>query len=322
MGSITDVPGISVGHFTDSEAATGCTVILFENGAKGAVDLRGGGTSTRQIDPLLEHHSFGTLNAILFAGGSAYGLNAAGGVMQYLEENQAGLDVGGGLVVPSVPTAVIFDLRIGNGRVRPDAEMGYSACLNATDDTVAEGSVGAGTGASIGKLKGIRSATKGGIGSESMEVEPGVWVGVLVVVNAFGDVIDPASREIIAGARSSPESSTFLNTTETIARGRDINLEPFQNTTLALVATNAGLEKPELLRIARIAQTGISRTISPSHTVSDGDAVFVVSVGEAQTESNRAGIIASELISRAIVGAVKNASSLHGVPSHSELISR
>ena len=224
--------------------------------------------------------------------------------------------------MPSVPTAVIFDLRIGDGRVRPDAEMGYRACMNATDDTVAEGSVGAGTGASIGKLKGIRSATKGGIGSESMEVEPGVWVGVLVVVNAFGDVIDPASRKIVAGARSSPEGSTFLNTTETIAKGRDIDLEPFQNTTLALVATNAGLSTPELLRIARIAQTGIARTISPSHTVSDGDAVFAVSVGEAQTDSNRAGIIASELISRAIVGAVKKASSLHGIPSHTEIISR
>lgn len=325
MGSITDVPGLRAGHISDREAATGCTAVLFDPPATGAVDLRGGGTSTRQIDPLLEHHSFGGINALLFTGGSAYGLSAASGVMSYLEERGRGLDVGGGLVVPSVPTAVIFDLRIGDGAVRPGFEMGYAACgVAETGAPLEEGSVGAGTGASIGKLHGILHATKGGVGTASMEIEPGQWVGVLVVVNAFGDVFDGA-RGIIAGARTGRGTKEFVDTAASITSGTAGTPEPFENTTLALVATNTGFGKHELLRIARIGQTGITRAVSPSHTISDGDAVFSVSTGApgggstGKADANRVGIAAAGLITGAIISAVMKAESLGGVPSHREL---
>jgi L-aminopeptidase/D-esterase-like protein len=319
MGSITDVPGVRVGHLSDFEAITGCTVILFDNEAIGAVDLRGGGTSTRQIDGLLPYHSFGKVHGILLTGGSAYGLDAAGGVMRYLEERGIGLDVGYGVVVPSVPAAVIFDLGIGNGRIRPNADMGYRACLAASSLPVEEGSIGAGTGATIGKLFGLKTATKGGIGTGSHMLGNGVILGVLVIVNAFGDVIDPEKREIIAGVRNSPDGKEFLNSVDLFKRGFTRKAEPFENTTLAVVATNARFSKSELLRIARIGQTGIAKVIAPVHTVSDGDLVFAVSCGDEKADANAVGIVAGELISEAIIRAVKTAKSLGGIPSWEDI---
>jgi len=322
MGSITDVPGVRVGHLSDFEAITGCTVILFDREATGAIDLRGGGTSTRQIDGLLPYHSYGRIHGILLTGGSAYGLDAAGGVMRYLEERGIGLDVGYGVVVPSVPAAVIFDLGIGNGRIRPNAEMGYRACLAASSLPVEEGSIGVGTGATIGKLFGIKTATKGGIGSESYALGNGVLVGVLVVVNAFGDVIDPKSKEIIAGVRNSPDGKEFLDSVDLFKRGFTRRAEPFENTTLAVVATNARFSKPELSRIARIGQTGIARVITPVHTVSDGDLVFAVSCGDQEADANAVGIVAGELISEAIIRAVKTTKSLGGIPTWEDIKGR
>jgi L-aminopeptidase/D-esterase-like protein len=319
MGSITDVSGVRVGHASDFEAITGCTVILFDNEAMGAVDLRGGGTSTRQIDGLLPYHSYGRVHGILLTGGSAYGLDAAGGVMKYLEEQGIGLDVGYGEIVPSVPTAVVFDLGIGNGKVRPNAEMGYRACLAASSLPIQEGSIGVGTGATIGKIFGVKTATKGGVGAASYSLENGTVIGVIVAVNAFGDVVDPKIGEIIAGVRDSPQGKEFLGSVDLFKRGFTRRLEPFENTTLAVIATNGKFSKGDLIRIARIGQTGITRVIMPSHTISDGDLVFAVSCGNHEGDGNAVGIIAAELISEAIIRAVKTARGLGGIPSWSDI---
>jgi L-aminopeptidase/D-esterase-like protein len=319
MGSITDVPGVRVGHASDFEAVTGCTVILFDDEVTGAVDLRGGGTSTRQLDPLNPYHAFGKIHGILLTGGSAYGLDAAGGVMKHLEERGVGHDVGYGIVVPSVPTAVVFDLGVGNGKVRPNGDMGLRACLNASSSPVQEGSIGVGTGATIGKLLGIKAATKGGVGTSGYRLESGIIIGVLVVVNAFGDVIDPEKGEIIAGVRNSPDGKEFLNSVSLFKGGVTRKMEPFENTTLAVVATNARFSNSDLTRIARIGQTGIARVISPAHTTADGDLVFAVSCGDAEWDANAVGIIASELISHAVIEAVKAAKSMGGVPSWKDI---
>ncbi len=319
MGSITDVQGVRVGHDSDFQSITGCTVILFDKEATGAVDLRGGGTSTRQIDGLLPYHSFGKVHGILLTGGSAYGLDAAGGVMKYLEEQGVGLDVGYGKIVPSVPTAVIFDLGIANGKVRPDAEMAYRACLAASASPVEEGSIGVGTGATIGKIFGTKTATKGGIGSASFKFENGIVVAVIVVVNAFGDVIDSTNGQIIAGVRNSPDGKQFLGTVDLFKKGFTRKVDAFENTTLAVVATNGKFSKPDLMRISRIGQTGITRVISPSHTVSDGDIVFAVSCGDKEGDANAVGIIAAELITQAVIRGVKTARSLGGIQSWNDI---
>ncbi|HVY55952.1 MAG TPA: P1 family peptidase [Thermodesulfobacteriota bacterium] len=319
MVSLTDIQGITVGHASDFDAATGCTVILFDSPATGAIDLRGGGTSTRQIDSLLSHNTFGKIHAILLTGGSAFGLDASGGVMKYLEERNKGLSVGYGMVVPSVPTAVIFDLGIGDGSVRPDAKMGYEACLNADSSPVEEGSIGAGTGATVGKLLGLDHATKGGIGAAGYKFEHGVMVAVLVVVNAFGDVISPENGEIIAGVRSAPRGRKFAGTVKLFKKGVKFREVKYQNTTLTVVATNAGFTRAELGRIANIAQTGIARVVSPVHTVADGDVVIAVSCGDMSGDANLTGIIAAELTGTAILRAVRHSKSLGGIPSAGEL---
>lgn len=320
MGSIVDIEGIKVGHASDFEAITGCSVMLFESSVTAAVDLRGGGTSTRQIDALLSHNTFGKIHAILLTGGSAYGLDAASGVIRYLEEKNVGLEVGHGLVVPSVPTAVIFDLGIGNGRIRPDAEMGYEACLQAKSSEVEEGSIGAGTGATIGKLMGVERATKGGIGTQSYKLKNGVVVGVLVVVNAFGDIVSPTSGEILAGVRDSRKGNEFPGTVNMFKQGIIRRADSYQNTTLAVVATNASFSKSELFRISNIAQTGLAKVISPVHTVQDGDMVISVCLGDLREDVNLIGVIAAELTQKAIIRAVEQSCSLGGIPCSKELI--
>jgi len=319
MGSITDIEGIKVGHASDTEAVTGCTVILFDKPALGAVDMRGGGTSTRQIDPLLSHNTFGKIHGVLFTGGSAFGLDASSGVMKYLEENTTGLHVGGGTYVPSVPTAVIFDLGIGDGTVRPDSDMGYRACLDAKGDNTEEGSVGAGTGASIGKLLGISHATKGGIGQSSFKFENGVTVGVLTVVNAFGDIVSPKTGEVIAGLRDTPEGNTYPGTVNLMRKGVVREFEEPWNTTLALVATNAELSNGELERVSIIAQSGLSKVISPVNTGADGDLVIAVSTGGLKADANAVGSVAAELLAESIVRASQESKSLGGVPSPADL---
>jgi L-aminopeptidase/D-esterase-like protein len=319
MISITDIEGISVGHASDFGAVTGCTVILFDNPAVGAIDLRGGGTSTRQIDSLLSHNTFGKVHAILLTGGSAYGLDASGGVMKFLEERNKGLSVGYGMVVPSVPTAVIFDLGIGNGRIRPDARMGYEACLNAESSGVEEGSIGAGTGATVGKLLGLDHATKGGVGTSGYKFENGVIVSALVVVNAFGDVVSPENGEIVAGVRTTPRGGNFAGTVNLLKQGVTFREDKSRNTTLAVVATNARFSKSELGRIANIAQTGLARVISPVHTIADGDVVIAVSCGEIEGDANLIGVIAAELTANAILRAVHHSKGLGGIPSTGDL---
>lgn len=319
MISITDIEGIRLGHASDFGAVTGCTVILFDKPAIGAIDLRGGGTSTRQIDSLLSHNTFGKVHAILLTGGSAYGLDASGGVMKFLEERNKGLSVGYGMVVPSVPTAVIFDLGIGNGRIRPDARMGYEACLNAGSTGVEEGSIGAGTGATIGKLLGLDHATKGGIGTSGYKFENGIIVAVLVVVNAFGDVVSPENGEIIAGVRTTPRGSKFAGTVNLLKQGVTFREDKSQNTTLAVVATNARFSKSELGRIANIAQTGLARVISPVHTIADGDVVIAVSCGEIEGDANLIGVIAAELTANAILRALHHSKGMGGIPSTEDL---
>ncbi len=319
MGTITDVPGVRVGHASDFDAITGCTVILFDDAANGAVDLRGGGTSTRQIDSLLPHNTFGKVQGVLLTGGSAYGLDASGGVMRYLEEKGRGFQTGYGLVVPTVPTAVLFDLGIGNGRIRPDAKMGYEACLKANSDPVEEGSVGVGTGATVGKHLGLNHATKGGVGSASYTFENGDVLGVLVAVNAFGDVISIEDGGIIAGVRDPNDAMRFLGTVNLVKSEVKKELEPFLSTTLAIIVTSVGFSKEELFRISAIGQTGITRVISPSNTSADGDLVFAVSCGDSKGDANTFGIIAAELISDAIISAVKKARSLGAIPSWRDL---
>jgi len=317
MISITQT-GLKVGHASDPEAITGCTVLLFDKPAAGAIDLRGGGTSTRQIDSLLSHNTFGSIHGLLLTGGSAFGLDAAGGVMRYLEERRIGLDVGYGLVVPSVPTAVIFDIGIGKN-IRPDAAMGYKACLNASYDGVEEGSVGAGTGATIGKLLGLKHATKGGLGTAAYKFDNGVIVGVIAVVNAFGDVVSREDGRIVAGARKTPDSAEFAGTVNLFKEGVRFRPGEGRNTTLAVVAVNARFSKPELGRISSIAQTGLSRVISPAHTVADGDVVMAVSCGDMEGDANVTGIVAAELIEAAIMRAVNLSKGMGGVPSVSDL---
>ncbi|MGE0367856.1 MAG: P1 family peptidase [Candidatus Dadabacteria bacterium] len=317
MISITHT-GLKVGHASDPGAITGCTVLLFDKPALGAIDLRGGGTSTRQIDPLLSHSTFGKIHGLLLTGGSAFGLDAAGGVMKYLEERHIGLDVGYGLVVPSVPTAVIFDIGIGKS-IRPDAEMGYMACVNASYDGVEEGSVGVGTGATIGKLLGLGHATKGGLGTAAYKFDNGVIVGAVAVVNAFGDVVSRKNGSIIAGVRKTPESAEFAGTVNLFKEGVRFRPGGGQNTTLAVVAVNARFTKSELGRIASIAQTGLSRVISPAHTVADGDVVIAVSCGDMEGDANVSGIVAAELIEESIMRAVSLSKGMGGVPSAGDL---
>lgn len=319
MGSIIDINGIKVGHASNFEAITGCTVILFDSPATAAVDLRGGGTSTRQIDSLLSHNTFGKIHAILLTGGSGYGLDASSGVVRYLEERNIGLEVGHGLVVPSVPTAVIFDLGIGDGRIRPDAEMGYKACLSAKSSEITEGCAGVGTGATIGKLMGLKQATKGGIGTESYQLPSGVIISVLVVVNAFGDIVSPDTGKVLAGVRESEQGRGFPGTVNLFKQGIVRRADSYQNTTLAVVVTNADFSKSELSRISNIAQTGLAKVISPVHTVQDGDMVMSVSAGDMKDDVNLVGIVAAELTQKAILRAVEKSTSLGGIPSAKEL---
>lgn len=267
-GSICDVPGIAVGHATDLDAVTGCTVILCDGGTVGGVDVRGAAPGTRETDLLRPENTIEQVNAVLLTGGSAFGLNAAAGVMEYLEACGIGHPVRTG-VVPIVPAAVIFDLGIGDAKVRPDAAMGRAACLAATTDAPAEGSVGAGTGATVGKLAGPARATKGGIGTASVRVDT-YMVAALVVVNAVGEVLDDVGQ-ILAGVR--PEVSERTADSSPTAGGP----VPGESTTIGVVATDMPLDKAGATRLAQAAHDGLARAVRPAHTAFDGDTFFALS---------------------------------------------
>jgi len=314
---ITAVEGIRVGHASDCDACTGCTVILCEGGAVGGVDVRGWASGTRELDALGSHHLVAQTHGILLAGGSAFGLDAAAGVMRYLEERGIGFDVGV-TKVPIVPGAILFDLGIGDSRTRPDAAMGYRACQAARAESVEEGSVGVGTGATVGKLFGVRHAMKGGVGSASVELTGGLRVGALAAVNAFGDVRDPATGAILAGARD-PDTAKLADTVAQMKQGRLRRAFYVQNTTLAVIATNARLNKAEAILVARMGQGGLTRTISPVHTTFDGDVIFTLATGQVEGDANLVGHVGAEMVVEAVLRAVKTATSLGGLPAYRDL---
>lgn len=312
-GAITDVQGIKVGHYTDREGVTGCTVILCEQGAVCGVDVTGSAPGTRETDLLRPRNLVEKVQAVVLSGGSAFGLAAASGVMMYLEERGFGYDTSAGKV-PIVPAAIIFDLSIGSSKIRPGANEGYQACLAADGNQVTEGCVGAGTGAAVGKILGIGRATKGGLGTSSQAIARGVVVATLVVVNAWGDVIDPKTGTIMAGPRKQ-EGNGFLSTSELLKSGKYKKAALPFNTIIGAVATNAKLNKAQARRLAQVAGVGVARTIDPCHTMYDGDALFALSLGEKEADFDALGTVAAEVVADAIARAILQAETLAGVPA-------
>jgi len=310
--AITDVSGIKVGHYTDKKAVTGCTVILCESGVVAGVDVSGSSSGTREIDLLRPGNLVEKVQAIVLSGGSAFGLDAATGVMRYLEERGFGYETSAGRV-PIVPAAIIFDLNIGDSKIRPGANEGYQACLGATNGKVAEGCVGGGTGATVGKILGVERAVKSGLGTASQKIVGDIVVAALIVVNAVGDVIESGMGKILAGPRK-PDGSGFLSTSELWKGGFKDVVPPF-NTVIGVVATDAKLGKAEANKLARVAQVGIARTIDPCHTMYDGDALFALSSGEKEADLSALGAAAAEVVAGAIVRAILKAETLAGVPA-------
>ena len=319
-GSITDVAGLKVGHFTDTRRPTGCTVIIAEAGAVGGVDVRGAAPGTRETDLLNPVNMVEKVHAVMLAGGSAFGLEAATGVMRYLEERKIGFDVGVAHV-PIVPAAILFDLGVGDASIRPDAAAGYQACKSATAKPPQEGNVGAGAGATVGKLYGAKRAMKGGIGSASLTVA-GVTVGAIVAVNAVGDVLDPATGRILAGART-PDGKHLLDTRAAILAGDLPNsMRPGTATTIGVVATDATLTKAQAQKIAGMAHDGLARTINPIHTMMDGDTIFALGTGTSGKPGNvmLLGVMAAEAMAIAVQRAILAARAVEGFPAAVDFI--
>ena len=332
-GSLTDVAGVRVGHFTDTRRPTGCTVVLVPEGTVAGVDVRGAAPGTRETELLSPLNSVEHIHALLLAGGSAFGLDAAGGVMRWLDERGVGIRLGPAqgtersakpICVPIVPAAILFDLWVGDASIRPDAASGYAACDAATADAVTEGNVGAGAGASVGKLFGIDRAMRGGIGSASISVG-GITVAALVAVNALGDVIDPTTGHVVAGARTTDgrvvagartaDGHALQGTMAALLRG-DVPapLQPGSATTLGVIATDAVLSKAQVNKVAQMAHDGLARAINPVHTAGDGDTVFALATGSSGRAGNvtLVGALAAEVMATAIVRAVRAATALHG----------
>jgi L-aminopeptidase/D-esterase-like protein len=315
--SITDIPGIKVGHAQNADTGTGCTVIICENGAVPGVDVRGGGPGTREIDALDPVNLVTAAHAVYLGGGSAFGLEGASGVMQYLEEKGIGFDVGVG-VVPIVPGAVLFDFFVGRHDVRPDKKMGYEACVNASEKNTEQGNVGAGTGAAVGIIKGIEYSMKGGLGTASRKVGE-LIVGAIVAVNCMGDVIDPGTGQIVAGAldddKKKPAGTMSIISSEK-SGGTDVFSS--SNTTIGCIAVNADLTKSEATKVAMMAHDGYARAINPIHTMTDGDTIFCMATGGVKTDPTTVGALAAEVMAEAIVNAVKNAETAYGLPGYKD----
>lgn len=349
-GSLTDVDAVKVGHFTDRRRPTGCTVVLAEEGAVAGVDVRGAAPGTRETDLLNPVNSVQKVHAVLLSGGSAFGLDAASGVMQYLEEKGIGFDTKFAKV-PIVPAAILFDLGLGDPKIRPDKASGHAACISATSVEAREGNVGAGAGATVGKLLGREHAMKGGVGTASIKVG-NLVVAALVVVNAVGDIYDPKTGRIIAGARNS-RGNGFANIIETMKKmpldwktakpapkeaprisdgrfGFDSSAVP-ESSTIGVVATNAAFDKAAMTKIAQMAQDGYARAINPVHTPRDGDTVFAISTGKilpgteavgGAPDVELVGVLAAEVVARAIVRAVMTADSIPGFPAAKDFRAR
>ena len=307
ISSITEVAGIEVGHFTDPRRPTGCTVVLARGSAVAGVDVRGAAPGTRETDLLHPANTVETVHAVLLSGGSAWGLDAAGGVMRWLEEQDIGLRVGPALV-PIVPAAVLFDLPLGDHRIRPDAAAGYAACQAASRQPPAEGNVGAGAGAVVGKIFGMARAMKGGIGSASVSVD-GVTVGAIVACNALGDVIDPDTGAVLAGARSA-DGTQLLDTRRALLRGEAARAPMAgANTTIGVVATDAVITKAQAARLATAGHDGLARAVNPAHLVFDGDTVFALGTGASGRSPGMIALatMAAEACALAVVRAVRAA---------------
>jgi L-aminopeptidase/D-esterase-like protein len=322
--AITDIPGIEVGQSQDDEALTGCTVILCRKGAVGGVDVRGSAPGTRETDLLDPVNLVDKVHAVVLAGGSAFGLDAASGVMKYLAEQKIGYGMGAQRV-PIVPAAILFDLGLGKSGRHPDLEMGYAAASSANTGPVAEGNAGAGTGASVGKIFGMAGAMKSGLGTASLEIGGGLIVGAIVAVNAFGDVLDPATGRIIAGARptklgpvslggAAPFADT-LRVMHTLTGRTILRLATGGNTVIAVVATNAKFDKAQATKVAQMAQDGLARTIRPAHTMLDGDTVFALATGQKKADVSTVGAYAAEVLAQAILRAVRAARPAGGLPA-------
>jgi len=316
--TLTAVTGLKVGHVTLSGRPTGCTVVLAGDGMVAGVDVRGAAPGTRDTALLSPENSVERVHAIVLAGGSAFGLDTAGGVMKWLEEHKVGLPFGGARV-PIVPAAILFDLGVGDASIRPGADCGYQAAEAATADPVAEGSIGAGAGATVGKLRGMAHAMKGGIGTAAIRLESGLVVAALVAVNSVGDVIDPANGQIVAGARN--DDGTFADARRLMRAGPGRPARAGEQTTLAIVATNATLTKTQASRIAQVAHDGLARTIYPVHTPVDGDTVFAIASGTLASppEMLRLGALASDVVAEAVLRAVTTAKGLPSIPAVQDL---
>ncbi len=312
MKGLTDIPGILVGHASDFEALTGCTAILCERGAVAGVDVRGSATGTEEFGLLDPRHVTGRIHAVVLSGGSAFGLEACSGVRRFLEHKGIGFQTGYARV-PLVAGAILYDLGIGKANVRPTREMGEAAAAAASDKPVPEGAAGAGTGATVGKVLGMKQAMKSGIGCWTVELGSGLRVSALAAVNAVGDVIDPADGKIVAGARVAPDSMDFLNSAHYVLEGKRVGALK-ENTTLVVVATNAALDKVQAGKLAALASLGVARTISPVNMMADGDITIALSAGEMSAPVDQLGVAAADAVSRAIIRAVRLAPSMGGVP--------
>ena len=316
--AVTEIEGIRIGQAENAEAGTGCTVLLSENGMRAGLDVRGGGPASREtflLDPMTAAQE---IHAIVLGGGSAFGLGAANGVMQYLEEHDIGFDVGV-TKVPLVVQSDLFDLTVGDPFVRPDAAMGYEAARRAMEDpNYRDGNYGAGCGATVGKIDGMETCMKTGIGSFAIQIGE-LKIGAVVVLNALGDVFDWKTGRQIAGLLTSDKTS-LRSTSDLMKRSYEVKKNKFtDNTTLGVILTNAQFDKSRLCKIAGMAHDGYARSIRPVHTSADGDSIYAVSVGEISADQDLIGILAAEVVSEAIIRAVENAESAYGFPSAADL---
>lgn len=318
--NITDVPGVKVGNCEDLQALTGCTVVITEKGASCGVDVRGSAPGTRETDLLDPINAIQEVHAICLSGGSAYGLEAATGVMRFLEEKNIGIDVGVAKV-PIVPSAVLFDLAVGNPKIRPDMDMGYKAAELAITGDFPQGNIGAGCGATVGKVAGFHQAMKAGLGSSSVEGVEDLVVGAIVAVNAVGDVRDPKTNAILAGARDA-KTGEFIDSIDYIKKNQASKALLGTNTTIGVVAMNAKLTKAEAKKIAEITQNALARVIFPVHTMFDGDTIFVLGTGEKRYSVDYLGVLAGESMEKAILRAVMSADSIQHIESYSSIIKK
>lgn len=312
----TDIDGIKIGHSQNIDAGTGCSIVACELGAVAGVDVRGGSPATRETDLLDPTNNVDRIHAVILSGGSAFGLDAASGAMKYFEDRDIGFDVGI-TKVPIVCGASLFDLNVGDYKIRPDKDMGYNACLNLGNSECPSGNIGAGTGATVGKFFGLERSMKGGLGSYAVQVGD-LKVGAIVAVNCVGDVIDPDTNEILAGLLSE-DGKSIIGTEDEVIRLYDKKRNVFTgNTTIGVVATNGKFTKSEINKLASMSHNGYARSMRPAHSIFDGDTIFTMATGMVEADINLVGLLAARVMERAVIDAVKSAESAYGLKSYSD----